>query len=292
MKLLNRYGLPDEFVRALRRGFRRPDTRPPNTISVTELLTPPQVRYLEKLHWKDLRIEASDLVWRLLGQAVHAILEWGYVPVDALDAAEEDMTELYDGVEITGRLDLYEGAHRRISDYKVTSVWTLKNPHRIAEWEAQLNLYAWFLRNGGIPVEEIRIVAILRDWSRGEQARVRDYPEAPVVVVPIPLWEQDEAEDLLKRRLEIHRRSWEGDVRPCTNRERWKQDDRWQVYKREGSARPSKTFTVKEEAEAWLRAHPDHILRFVPGEPSRCINFCSVADFCPQWQQERQVYGY
>lgn len=293
MRLINDQGLPEEVIRAMRRGFRRPDTRPPNSISVTELLTPPQIRALERKHWNELRIDASELVWRLLGQATHAILEWGHVPVHEMDMSEEDQVEIVDGVEITGRLDLYEGQHRRITDYKVTSVYAVRNPDRLLEWESQLNLYAWFIRNLGRPVEAIRVVAILRDWHRSNAERDSEYPRVPMLSIPLPLWEQDEAERLLKRRLALHKRSWEGDIRPCTDRERWKERDRWQVWKSDGASRPSKSFTNEGEAIAWVKAHGgEYEVRFVPGTPLRCLYYCTVADFCPQWKAEQEGMGY
>src|SRR3990167_2684259 len=72
MILTNVHALPDNIVRALTRD----DYDVVGDISITSLLRPPQMAYLEDAHKDEITEDVSDLVWRVWGSAAHQILYW------------------------------------------------------------------------------------------------------------------------------------------------------------------------------------------------------------------------
>ena len=156
MKLTNKYNLPDTFVNALQ-------LFPPraNGYSVTELITPPRIVILTRRHWGELEEDVSDRIWLLLGNATHYVLERGVTPEMI---AEEKLKALICGTMIRGKADLWH--KRKLSDYKVTSVWSaIYNPEGKPEWEAQLNIYRLLCSLNGKETDALEVVAILRDWN-------------------------------------------------------------------------------------------------------------------------------
>ncbi len=72
MKLTNKFDTPDAIVAAIEAD---PYTKDGADFSVTELISPPQIRRLWKKHHEDISIDVRDEVWKLLGKGVHAALE-------------------------------------------------------------------------------------------------------------------------------------------------------------------------------------------------------------------------
>ena len=165
MKLTNKFNLPDTFVNVIRRPQY---SRGQSEISVTEILSPPQLVLLRRQHADDIEQDASDMVWSLFGSAVHNILEHGK---DDHHIVEERLFTTFEGWSISGAIDLQEVKDYKlyISDYKVTSAWAVQQEKQ--EWIDQLNLYAWLVeRVKGEPVSGLQIIGIVRDWSRREAA--------------------------------------------------------------------------------------------------------------------------
>ncbi len=72
MKITNKHGLPKAFV-----DYATADrySKGNADISVTSLIDSPRVRLLKDRHSNDLESDAADMIWPLLGTAVHNILE-------------------------------------------------------------------------------------------------------------------------------------------------------------------------------------------------------------------------
>jgi hypothetical protein len=67
--LTNKYNLPDTLVQAVKQDSHKMA----GTISVTELIDSPRIRILKKQH--DYEVDVSDLLYALMGTALHHILE-------------------------------------------------------------------------------------------------------------------------------------------------------------------------------------------------------------------------
>ena len=288
MKLTNKFNLPQTFVNCIQRPTY---SRGNSEISVTEILSPPQLVQLRRRHAEDIEEDAADRVWSLFGSACHNILQHGK---DDNHVVEERLFTTFEGWSISGQIDLQEiqpDGTVVISDYKVTSAWAVQQEK--TEWVNQLNLYAWLVETTkSIPVSGLKIVGIVRDWSRREAALKESYPQAPIVVLDIPLWDHDVREQFVRTRLNLHNEAnfaaVSGTMPECTADEMWEKPTSYAVMK-SGGKRAKKVFLFQQEAEAFLAEQKGtHYVETREGGRIRCESFCQVAPFCDQWKNYRK----
>ncbi len=271
MQITNLTNLPAPLVAAVSQK-REPQ---PGQISVTELISPPQMRALMLKHWDKLTEDASDRIWATMGQLMHKLLEeHGRETSDHL--TEYTLSCEVDGATVVGTLDLYYDG--LLIDYKFVSVWTTIDGVK-REWEQQLNLYAELLRRHGYAVKRLEIVAIYRDWSK-MRAQDSSYPKSQVSVFEVPLWSESEAARFLSERVRLHRMAEEGDAPECSAEERWERRTKYALMKR-GRKSALKLFDTEEEAVSAVRSS-DQFVETRPGASIRCENYCAVAQFCTQ----------
>lgn len=284
MKLTNKFNLPDTFINVIRRPQY---SRGSSEISVTEILSPPQLVLLRRQHADNIEVDAADQVWSLFGSACHNILQHGK---DDHHIVEERLFTTFEGWSISGAIDLQEVQQNGtivISDYKVTSAWAVQQEKQ--EWIDQLNLYAWLVeRVKGEAVSGCQIIGIVRDWSRREAAIKDTYPQAPIVTLDIPLWSFDDREAYVKQRLTMHNEAnfaaVSGEMPQCTSEEMWEKKTTYAVMK-EGGKRAKKVFEIKEEAAVFAGQQKEaHYVETREGGRTRCESFCQVAPFCSQHQ--------
>jgi hypothetical protein len=293
MKLTNKFNLPETFVNVIK----RPQYSKGNSeISVTEILSPPQLVLLRRQHQEDIEQDAADMVWSLFGSAVHNILEHGK---DDNHIVEQRLFTTFEGWSISGAIDLQKIIDGKIliADYKVTSAWAVQQEKQ--EWINQLNLYAWLVertqateigaRTSEGLVSGLQIIGIVRDWSRREAALKDTYPQAPIVTLDIPLWSYEDREAFVKQRLTLHNEAnfaaVSGDMPECTSEEMWEKKTTYAVMK-EGGKRAKKVFEIKEEAAAFAGQQKEsHYIETREGGRTRCESFCQAAPFCGQYQK-------
>ena len=287
MEITNNYNLPQSFV-----DFARNDkySKGNADISVTSLIDSPRVRLMRDHHASDRTADVVDMVWPLFGTAVHHILE---------SSKEDDVTleeRLYatvNGWVLSGAIDHQKvtDSSIQITDYKVTSVWSVI--HGKVEWERQLNVYAYLAqKNKGRKVTSLQICAILRDWNRRDAQNKPDYPQAPVVLVDVPMWTEEERINYVQDRVQEHQDAQINyDLAqmfpPCSDEEIWKRDDAWAV-KKKGLKRAMRVFGTEDEANQFSSEQtvPTEI-EYRAGEAVRCNgNYCGVAEFCSQFRGE------
>ena len=232
MKYTNDCNLPESIADAIKKNTYDVKRNDPSIISITTLINAPRVRQLTIRHWDEIIEDVSDGIWRLLGSAVHSVME--RISEDGR-FVEERLTETIQGIKVTGKADLYEGTTEGIEDYKVTSVYKIKND--VKDWETQLNAYAWLYRKAGFSVKTAHVNAILRDWRKGESKRQKDYPPFAFKKVNIPLWTIEKQEAYIGERVKIHLAAQpleDKDLPLCTEEERWcnakKKDVKCQGY--------------------------------------------------------------
>ena len=111
--------------------------------SATELVAPPQLVALKRLHEAELEEDAADRIWALFGQSVHTILE----RAEPTAVTETRLYGRWGTWNLSGQADrlvaLDPQARRiRIEDYKTTSAWSvLERPK--SEWIQQLHILQW-----------------------------------------------------------------------------------------------------------------------------------------------------
>ena len=185
------------------------------------------------------------------------------------------------GWVITGQPDLYEG--KTLFDYKVTSVWAVLRGVK-DEWVKQLNIYAQLLREASFSVEALRVITILRDWSKHQVRKSKDYPETQVVMLPVPLWHPDKALEYIEERVHLHQ-VCEGledtDLPLCSSEERWERPTKYAVIKK-GQKRAMRVLDSMEEAEDWreMKGGKELEIEIRQGESVRCESYCDCAPYC------------
>ena len=286
MNYTNVTNLPQPIFKALTHSDY---TRGHSNRSVTQLIDSPRVRILRKEHDDDITEDVSDMVWSVLGTSVHKMFEEHHADGHTV---EERLYADIDGWTISGAIDLQRSEDDgtvTILDYKCTSVWSVIYGKK--EWDKQLNCYAWLAEQAGREVGGLQIVAVLRDWQRSKAKQDPNYPAAPMMVVPIPLWSQEERNAYVKERVALHQhaeyeRLTGGHIPHCTDEERWKKDESFAV-KKKGNKRALRVFNSTEEAEQFMADQQGLELEHRVGRCIRCDdNWCRVADWCEQYENE------
>jgi hypothetical protein len=302
MRITNRLGLPQAFVRAVENDPYENN----GTLSVTTLIRPPQMVRLLKEHADEVTEDAADRVWAILGQAGHAALERSAQDGDIVE------TRFYmnvDGYEVSGQLDRLtkDGV---LVDWKFTSVYAIKDALRNgkSEWEQQLNMLAALVSHqknwvGNLPdPKALRIIAVARDWRPSEKLRDPDYPNK-VEVIKIPLWTHERAMEFIKERVRLHTSET---YPPCSDEERWASDEKWAVMEK-GRKKAHRLLDSEEQARKWAHENdlgfvlPDSLGNYEnvlkkgvtiglrPREYKRCEEYCSAKNFCPQYKKDREA---
>lgn len=290
MQLTNNLGLPEAFYQAVKNDKY---SKGHADYSVSDLVNPPQLTLLKQRHFNEIVEDVSDKIWSLLGKAVHYILEQSREP----NVIKEK--RLYTAIAlrvISGKFDLYYESGK-LTDYKVTSTWSVIYGNIIKEWTERLNSYAYLLRTIGMTVTELEIVAMFRDWSASEALRYPDYPETEVEVIPLTLWSYELQKEYLGKRIELLKTNEtlpDSELTPCTSEEMWERPTEYAVMKK-GNKRASRVFETLEQAQELTDKNGEkHFIEVRPGARTRCEGkvikgrvkkYCPVRDFCHQYNQ-------
>ncbi len=287
MKITNKHNVPETLVALASRDYY---SKGKSDYSVTEIISPPRIQRLRRLHHEEMEQDVSDMLWQLLGSALHVVAERG---VAEGHITEERLITEVDGVRLSGAIDIQkvESDGVIITDYKFTSAWALRQDK--PEWEAQQNIYAWLVETvKGQKVKGIQICALVRDWSRREASVKPSYPQAPIQVLELPLWDSSYTEQYIKERIEAHRMSkvqadWGDELPPCSDDERWVRETKYAVM-REGRKTAIRVFDTQHEADE-LAIKEKGYVEVRKGEAIRCTgNFCGVAQWCSQYQRSQE----
>ena len=278
MKFTNKYNLPEEITKALIHDWYKGS---PDSISVTRLIDSPRIFYLMLRHDDEIEIDVSERVWTLLGSAIHYALE----KIELKNhLKEERLSYTIDGIKITGKFDVF-GGDEKITDYKVTSVYSIIYKDRLNEWTKQLNVYAWLLRKYGFNPKSAQIIAILRDWTTNKAKQNNDFPQIPICVIPIRLWTSEEAENFVKNRVALFKsvKDLPDDELPsCTSEERWETKTTYAVKMR-GRKRAVAVYDTEEEAIK-KATEIGGTIEERKGEAKRCEQYCPVNKFCKYYK--------
>jgi hypothetical protein len=283
MKFTNKHGLPDPVVRALT-SFENGEKV--EGLRVTTLIDSPRISQLRQTHAADIIEDVSDMVWKVMGTAIHEVFERA---ASNAYVSEERLSHTVDGTVISGAIDYQfeEDGEIDLKDYKSTSVFSVLMGDK-PEWEKQINTYAYLIRHAkGLKVRSASVVAVLRDWRKSDAERRGDYPVSPITEIKIRLWPDEEQDAFVRERVRLHRvAELEKDfgLPPCTPEEQWAKPAKWAVHKGKNK-RALKLFDTENEAQVFAGQSEDRSVTERPATLTRCENnYCRVADFCDQWR--------
>ncbi len=250
--------------------------------SISDLLRPPQATQLIKRHADSITRDVSDMLWMFLGSSVH-----DYIAKTAANdvLSEERLFFELSGMKITGKPDLLE-PDGTLTDFKVTSVYAFLLGDK-PEWEQQLNCYAYAYGRMGFEVKKLQIVAILRDHMVSKARTDHEYPQCPVHVVTVPLWDKHKQFEFLQERICIHEMaSFKIDehLPECTSAERWEKPDSWACKKKQNK-QATKVFYDQPSAFQFAQSKGLEI-EYRKGEALRCSRYCDAAQVCHQYNKK------
>ena len=262
--------------------------------SVTGLLSPPRQAALKEIHGHEIVEDVSDRTYALYGQLVHLLLERaGEQSRNALN--EQRLYTEVNGWKISGQTDTLTLTEDQrswiISDYKFVTAYKFKRSYSgelvmPEEYEQQLNLYAYLLRENGFKVDGLKIVAIYRDWSKLEAKRDKNYPQLGAETHDVPLWSEERAKAFMEERVRLHQAA-ENDLPECDDSERWAKPDKYALMPNANSARARKLFDSEIDATTWAAANkmkPGFVVDHRKGANVRCENYCVVSEWCEQFK--------
>lgn len=243
--ITNIHNLPQPIVTLL---SRHQYSRGNSDISITELLSPPQLSVLKRVHKDRIVEDISDRFWALMGTNIHKLLE---DHANETVKTEERLFLKVDGWMVSGQIDVQKEADgvTSIVDWKFTGVYSAMTPK--PEWVSQLNMYAYLVETlkPGVRVDKLQVIAILRDWSKA-RVKTKGYPPSPIANIELPLWTYEERERFLRERVAIHQEA-------------------------HGSYDLGGTLPECSEEERWVRK----------GKATRCEEYCVVSGFCEQYRR-------
>ena len=293
MEITNNFGLPEFVVDALTFStYSRGDSQ----ISATQLIDSPRIVQLQRQFADEQKKDAVDFLWSRFGTSVHNMFEESLKAAKSDAITEERLFTDWRGWKLSGAIDVQE-VHEDgviISDFKVTSVWSVIFDK--TSWHDQLNVYAYLVRKAkGQAVKKLQIVTLLRDWSRRKAEQESSYPDAPIIVIDIPLWSDKKQDEYVDSQMQKHidaefDATTNQTLIACTAGEMWEKDTVYAVM-RKGRKSAIKLFPTELAAEDRLSGLDDtHYIETRVGEKTRCVgDWCGVSQWCDQYQSE--VWG-
>lgn len=282
-------------------------------ISTTTLIDAPYIRLLRK--YNTYTEDASENIWSLHGQAMHAVVErigsnferTKFMPEEKLMIRTSGI-EFKREVDVSGTSDLIEiDENNRVilHDFKNIFVWTAKqgtSSSSYEKWTKQLNIYRYMIKEClNLEVEEIKVHAFIRDWNLGKSERTADYPPYPAMTFDIKPYSHASILGYIKKRIDLHflaeenfKSGRDNMVDVCEPEDRWARPTVWRLVKL-GNKRALKNITIRDDADE-LNAKATYAelakknstltIDVVKGGDTRCESFCPVNMFCKYYQKE------
>ena len=303
MKHTNKLNLPTSLCNAVERDDYHPGE---SDVTVSELTKPVQSAVLSRLHADEIEKDVSELIFALMGKAVHHVLE-----VSDTELREERLyynfpidagLKTSSNIVLGGKFDRFVLKDGTLQDYKVASVWS-RIFESFDDWKKQLNAYAFLLKENGYNVKRIEIVAIYRDWSASKAERGNGYPAHQVELIEFEVAPNDITYSFLRDQVQVFKLGMEDPktLPPCTDEEMWARPTKYALMKelRKSAVAIRGSLTeIFQHAETikackWNENNTDVLPPFYievrPGSRPRCEKYCDGAPWCEQWAEFQMV---
>lgn len=231
--------------------------------------------------------EADQKALQDLSDKILLLMVKFFPEIDGRYIWESTLSYDHNGKILYGTFDIYDKWEKCLYDYKVCSVYAYMYPESRRKWTAQTNVYAFLLREKGYEVNEIKIVAIFRDWSAAKMEISKgDYPSKQFMTIPLSVVDHDKMRRYINQRIDLHVAAENGDIPECSGEDRWATADQF-LAKTKGRKNAIKKSLKEEEIDEFIRINGvsyefglQKVIR--PGESKRCEKYCPVREFCPQ----------
>ena len=124
------------------------------------------------------------------------------------------------------------------------------------------------------------------------------YPEAPITIIPIELWSDEQQDQYISDRVKLHQdaefeRLTGGSLPLCSDLERWARPSTW-IVKKIANKRAMRVFDLEEEAQQYFQDNDldnKHCVEERKGKNVRCeSDYCGVAQWCDQFKAIQDDY--
>jgi len=264
--------------------------------SATSLVLPPRILQLKKRYSDQIRDDAMDRWHLFLGNALHEYIEKQLRRYPERYIVEHKITEFIKDRKIVAIPDAYDVIDDIIYDHKSATSWAWGDQPK-EEYEQQLNINAWFMRQSGYEPIKGSLNMLTKDWSAG-MAKFKseeDYPPNPMWEQDISLWSEQEQEDFINARLDLHiecEDMSDEELPYCTDEEMWAKESSYAV-KAPGVYKAKRVLKTWDDANNWLNncrtARPDWYIEERPGERVRCEQYCSFKNVCSQYKEYKEA---
>lgn len=345
-KFSNMYGIKSKSILdALTADDYDLSDKPGNVYSCTEIIDAPKVKVLTRRHDAEITRDVSDNFWTFDGSAVHYAVEMANKKTKAARLSEErifiqitakgefvghtmpkgarivdqpwyNTQDLY----VSAKYDNYEYDDATIEDYKRTSVWEAVNGLKESRVQ-QLNINCLAMRLIGFPVQKLRAVLLLKDWTtkelKSQESKCRGngwtmtYPLIPYKEFEAEIWDDAETKKYILDRLNLHvtaKNMTDDEIPECLPEERWYRGESFAIMKKGNKVATkvfkvedfsgSETMSAREEAmtaaEQYLadcrtkKPKDTFEIEVRPGNDARCngdITYCHCKQFCSYWKR-------
>ena len=287
MRYTNRHNLPEPLYKALTTDNYSLHGA---SLSATGLIKSPREAQLSKRHDDKVVVDASSLIYRMMGTMGHSVIELGGGGEAGL--LEELLFLEVDGIKVKGQPDYLTVKEKTLIDWKFSSAWSYI--YGKPEWEQQLNIYRIMAENNlDIEIDKLEVWLIIRDWQRGKAKSDPDYPKIPFARMVQKVWSHKKAWNYIESRVKLHKAAAEipdDELPECTHRERWATDDTWAVMKNKNK-RATRVLNSLESAENVMsflqKKNPKFKYRIErrKGYWRKCIDgYCVAGPWCNQLQ--------
>jgi len=266
--------------------------------SVTDLIKPPRIVRLWKRYSKEIERDLDILknLGSFRGNAIHDYFKKMLYRITQKSKSNEYLleTRLWDrinGRKISGAIDCLHNTE--LYDFKTCSVWK-EVFQQYEDWENQLNLYAFLLYLVGKPVTKVNVIAWYQDWDKNKVFNYTNYPREEMQVISLPVWNVVDQHKYMASCIEKHKEAedlYDDELPYCTKEDMWAKDDAWAVYKltKSGdlSGKARRVLKSSELAEQWIKKKKSDDYKIIhrKGERTRCMDWCSVNQYCNQWKE-------
>jgi hypothetical protein len=265
--------------------------------SVTGLLRPPRVLFLNKRHLDKVDLFVEELFAAYDGTAAHAYWQYCLEKIPNTPyVCEERLRTTISNRSVSGAYDCcYK--QRDLQDMKCMSVrkalWGLP----IREWTLQQNMYRYmYYLTHGIKLRSLKILARYRDWYKWDKQRGGPkYPAYPSVTYSLGLMPFDKVKAFMTEQVNllIKNENVPDDALPeCTYEDMWSKPDQVAVkstrVKRALRVLPSMA-AAKEYVSNYLKnaTCKDKVTSLSyevrPAMRTRCDSWCPINKYCNQY---------
>ena len=166
------------------------------------MIEPPKLVAIREAHQEDLTEDASNMIWSLMGTAMHTVLERAGI-ISGKGSTEQRLYMTIDDWVVSGQFD-YLDSEGVLWDWKFVSVYEYINGIKDSR-EKQLNVYASLAAANGMVIRGLRVGFIFRDWSQRAAAAGGFYPASQAIQQDIPLWDSGKTDEYIRERIRLHK---------------------------------------------------------------------------------------